>query len=467
MSKKLKREHLPGFTVRRSAIAVLVILAGSLGSGCVGTSSPGPTVGPVEGPDGAGNPPTPGDGSEDARSNGTSASVNDTDPLDRPPDGEPTTGHRARPHVLVAVPDTGINPYHEAFYRPNRTEHPCTYIEDFPCDIPPLNLSVGMDSYEEAIERDADVLENVDRHEWYWIPKTPFVAVTCDPDAASYGHCLIGEPQIGLASSPDHGVGTTYSVISEAPNASLAFWAGDYAHRPFLERGLPVDIMSVSWGYVVPLPVPPVATDVCSDNVPEDIVYVKGAGNTPWSTTMTCWSGHPDVISVGGAYAGDDRDSEDPFATKQPDVVSYFCRPVARGATTNGTDDRCGTSFAAPTVAGALARVVLEIRRHTGYPGGLDNGTLDPRLDLTTADLRAALNRTATYDPDDRFGESYPWEVPKNEQAPWLQWSWGFYDRWVVPATVRHLVGEPAPAKPEAARLYMEQVHEIRKTVYG
>ena len=53
-------------------------------------------------------------------------------------------GSAARPTVVVAVADSGVNPYHRAFYRPGNTEHPCTYVTGFTnCSLRALELSVG------------------------------------------------------------------------------------------------------------------------------------------------------------------------------------------------------------------------------------------------------------------------------------------------------------------------------------
>lgn len=398
-----------------------------------------------------------------------------TDPSDRgadrntsSPPGEGTDTNRSRPprdqttyraHVIVGISDQGINPYHEQFYRPNRTRHPCTYIRNFPCDIQSLNLSVGMDNYTRARRADADVWDSVEADTWYWIPKTPFVAVSCRTTWTAA--CLL---------QGDHGVGTTSSVLTENPNTSLVFRqaGGSPDYNAFHETGLPVDVFSVSWGRRVPTPAPAGTLDEVDEAWTP--IYIKAAGNDPRSTVADSWSGDPGVIAVGGAYAHDE--SEAVLAGKQPDVVSYYGRPTARDESTSFWETRYGTSFAAPTVAGALSRVILELRRNSGYLGSIQDGLVDPRLGVSVGDLRDTLNRTASYDPTPRYHTTsfLPAEagsVPVNSEAPWLQWGWGFYDGWVANATIDHLLGEdPAEPKPEAARTYMEAIYEARKTLY-
>lgn len=411
--------------------------------------------------------------SSPVRSNGSDADSTDDpgmrslDPNSSSPGPNDATGNGTggvptrssyRPHVVVGISDEGINPYHEQFYRPNRAEHPCTYIRNFPCDVEPLNLSVGMDNYTRARRADGEVWDSVEPDAWYWIPKTPFVAVSCRYEV--WGCLLQGS----------HGVGTTSSILTENPNASLAFRqaGGSPDYEALHASGVPIDVFSVSWGYVVPIPAPGGTWDEVDEAWTP--IYVKAAGNDPRSVVMSSWTGDPAVIAVGGAYA-EDR-SEAVLATKQPDVVSYFGRPTARDESTAFWTTRYGTSFAAPTVAGALSRVILELRRHSGYLGSIQHGSVDPRLGVSVEDLRDALNRTASYDPTPRYHTTSflpadAGSVPLNSEAPWLQWGWGFYDGWVANATIDHLLGaEIAEPKPEEARMYIEAIYEARKTLY-
>lgn len=393
----------------------------------------------------------------------------DPPPPDSPnPDGptEPTPPRpplTPRPHVVVGVPDTGINPYHEVFYRPNLTVHPCTYIPEYPCDVPALELTLDAPSFEEAFERDGEKWEAIEPGDVFWIPQTVFVAVICeepfeddDPTAPRLGDICI------LDDSADHGTATTSSVVTENREALIAFKEGLADIQPFYDAGIPVDIFSVSWANVVPFPTP---TDVFCPNFQTAPVYVLGAGNDPRSTVIDCWTGHPNSIAVGGAFA--EGNGDHPLPANQPDVVSYFCRPTAKTKALDGWDTtKCGTSLAAPTVAGGLSKAVLALRRDSGYTGSLHDGFVDPVAGVTVADLREALNRTASYDPEAKYPNGPG--TPRVDEAPWLQWGWGFYDGWVSEATIDDLLGiqEAAPKPPEAV-LHMETVYMVRQTVYG
>lgn len=374
---------------------------------------------------------------------------------------------QAQPHVIVGIPDSGINPYHEEFYRPNLDEHPCNYIEDFPCqNVEKLDLSIDYAqqegvTFEEVVEKDAAVWDSVEPFNLYWIPKTPFVAVMCD-DYTGTAISPASDTCI-LDDGTDHGTGTTSSVIRENPDALIAFKQGSSSIEPLQDRDIPVDIYSVSWGTVVPIPLP--------QSVPSQPIYVKSAGNDPRPVPSDGWSGNPKVISVGGAYPERGIISgpqDEPMAGKSPDVVSWYCRDVAAAGTLDGTRVACGTSFSGPTVAGGLSKVVLDVRTHTGYTGTItDDGMVNPDIGITTHDVRDAMNRTATYDPDQRLADESIGGVPLISQAPWVQWGWGWYDARRAHETVDHLLDiDDYPAKSLQAQLYMGSVHTARDTLY-
>lgn len=356
------------------------------------------------------------------------------------------------PHVIVGVPDSGINPYHALYYRENNTAHPCTYIVDFPCDVQALNLSVGVhDDWEKAFEADKALWESVEPETWYWIPKTVFVAVACDKGTTSV--CILDDNGM-------HGTGTTSSILTENPDALIAFKEGGSGVKLFHDAGILVDLFSVSWGYIVPVPIP---SAVFSDTYSP--IYIKAAGNDPRSSLMDSWSGAPDVISVGGAYA---EGTEEALATKQPDIVSYYCRPTAQTKSIDEMrDSYCGTSFAAPTAAGGISKVILALRQASGYNGTIEGGYVDPVLEITVKDLRNALNLTASYSPENQYPNSRATAVPLNKDAPWLQWGWGFYDGLVADTTIAFFLEGAQASKPAEAAEYMATMHDAKKRLYG
>lgn len=355
------------------------------------------------------------------------------------------------PRVIVGLPDSGINPYHEAFHRPGLTEHPCTYLEGVPCTIQKLPLSVGeYDDYEAAVQADRHLWEDVEEGTVYWVPETNVIAATCqegyEREDRDWGECILDVD--------GHGTAAASSVVTENPKAFLAIEHGDATFEHLDAHGVPLDVRSVSWQSTKP--------DLEPDK--GQPVYVISAGNEPWSTLMDGWSGHPSHVAVGGGYP---HGATEEAATRQPDVVSYYCRPVAAHDAVTQWRTACGTSFSAPTVAGALSKVILDVREHTGYEGGLESGVVDPEHGLTVGDLRDAMNRTASYEPTGEYATDAG-GVPVQEHAPWLDWGWGFYDGKEAEATTEALLGDdPAQEKPEEAREYMAAQQTVRERLYG
>ena len=370
------------------------------------------------------------------------------------------------PHVLVGVPDSGINPYHEIFYRPNLTVHPCTYLPGFPCDVPALNLSVGEhDTWEEAWQADQALWDSLAYGQWYWIPKTVFVAVMCE-GSTSLGSAADGEDRCLIDDSSMHGTGTTSSILTENPNALIAFKEGN-ALTTVLEDGtLPIDIVSYSWGAAVPLALPGVYT------TPHDYgpFFVAASGNEgAFPVVLDSRKSSQAVINVGGADAAT-RSEPGYSGWKTADYVSQYCRPTAQTKSIHEyRASYCGTSFAAPTFAGALSKVVLDLRRHSGYTGAVVDGMVDPILGVSKWDVRDALNRTATYSPSGSF-PSDPGlvvGVPVPAAAPWYQWGWGYVDASVVDATLACLLEDACPRKDPLAEAYMGALWTFREAYAG
>ncbi len=389
---------------------------------------------------------------------------------EQPPEPPTEEAPNPQPHVIVGDPDSGINPYHEIYQRPDLTEHPCTYIPDFPCDLPALNLTLDAPDLGTALTEDLDVWKNVTVGQWYWIPGTSIVAASCSDDGAPcLLQCSIGEIEADRdpnCSSGEHGTHTSSTILMENPDALIAFRETAGRISAFEDRGIPVDLYSVSYGSLLPAPLP--AHTACPGQQ-QALLYVTSAGNTPYSTFNSCRKGDPGKISAGGAYAEDRTEEGD--ATKNPEVVSYYCRPTADDDTIDRYETACGTSFSAPTVAGALSKTILEVRQHTGYTGNIDGQMLDPAYGedgLTVGDLREAMNRTATYDPTPRYDNTdTTGSVPLNPIAPWVQWGWGFYDADNAEKATDHLLGEePADPRPLPVRAWMEAQHNVKTGLY-
>lgn len=365
------------------------------------------------------------------------------------------------PRVVVGVPDSGFNVYHEIYRRPEATEHPCTYVRGYPCDVPALRLTLDAKSWEEAYQADLALWQSIRPGDRYWIPGTNIIGAVCDTPyvgsnagstdpLAPPDYCILGD-------SSSHGTGTSSSVLSENPDALLVVVEGNSGGADYLTDGsFPIDVVSYSWGAAVPIPILPFLETGYAP------LFVAASGNEgAFPVVLDGDKSHPSVFTVGGAD-GATRTEPGYSSFKTMDFVSEYCRPAAHSRQLSGEDDYCGTSFAAPTFAGALSRVVLELRRVSGYDGGITDGVVDPRLGVTKTQVREALNRTASYSPESPFPAESD-GVPLAAAAPFYQWGWGYVARNEVPEVLACLLDGSCPQKDAATVAYMEALWEFRQ----
>lgn len=369
---------------------------------------------------------------------------------------EPTA---RQPQVVVAVADTGVNPYHEIYYRPENTDHPCTWVEGFDdCSIPALELSIGeYDDYATAVATDQAVWSSVELHQWYWIPKTNIIGAVCEGSGSlttSVGTCILD--------GHGHGTGTTSSVLSEAPDALLLVHEGNSGAYDLATAPVTPDIQTHSWGPAAPLPlhaadpVLPGESLVCDDQAfdKETIFFISAGNEAPWPAIADCSRVHNRVQIVGGGYPG----HWETRSWSTYDFASWMCRPTAVHNSTTGTrPSYCGTSFASPTAAGAAAAALLAIRRHDGF-------TQRSTPDMVSATVSRerfidALRTAATYTPQRKFpNPPSATSAPLPAEAPYLIWGYGWLDGTVADVVVTCALGRTCPEKSAAA-----QEHNARR----
>src|SRR6266576_3048684 len=78
---------------------------------------------------------------------------------------------------VVALFDTGINPYHHTFRdtSPRAYRDPSTYLPGYPKDAEALNLSLDEPDYAKAVKKDCEVWKALKPGKLYWIPGTKIV----------------------------------------------------------------------------------------------------------------------------------------------------------------------------------------------------------------------------------------------------------------------------------------------------
>lgn len=379
-----------------------------------------------------------------------------------PPSIEPTIQEPVfTPHVVVATQDTGINPYHEVFHRPNNTMHPCMYLEGFDCSIPELPLTIGSNlSFSELVEKDAGSWSRLQVGDWFWVPKTNIVALGC---SAKYSPTLPNLEEVtnycGLSDTDGHGTHVASQIVAMAPGVSLIVAEGQSFPSFVATVNATFDIQTRSVGDVVPIPGP--VFEMLGDRPVIAGLMFNGAGNDPLPAALSSITGDPAVISVTGGYGVDGSELR---ARKTADVMQDYCALGALHDSVSGFEVVCGTSFSAPRAAGLAAQLILDLREFSKYSGLRNGSVLDSVLGVSVRDVRDAINRSSTYGPvhsGPQWDFSVP--VPIGSFTPWVQMGWGYITNDTMRLVFESLTGgEPLGEKPVEVVAFMEALYVVR-----
>lgn len=339
--------------------------------------------------------------------------------------------------VTVAVIDSGINPYHADFAGFARAPDGAT----------PLLLSLRA-PFADAVKADEATWKSVEVGKLYTIPGTRIA-----------GAITMGDLGTSLAPSASlilddvgHGTGTASAVVRNSPHADIVMvqvGAGSLAKGiQWAAEQEWIDIISISWGTIANAPVGGGdVADAARFAADAGKLVLVAAGNEP-TLAPVGYSGPTWVISVGGSSP--DGKGETWTASKGVDVVSDFSPVLARHDSDEATDEMYGTSFATPSVAGALAEAWWIAR--------------DAALDTDAQKLRAAMNAVALYFAPTDYKPSTQ-ELPV--LAPCAQQGWGYVDGTLaMEIALVATAQKPAPAKAEAD-ICMQVVYAARSAWWG
>jgi subtilisin family serine protease len=430
------------------------------------------------------------------------------------------------PDAVLAVIDSGINPYHETFRdnSPRAYQHPSTYIPGFPADAEALHLTFGADYWDSVAADCEGVWNKVLDEKLYWIPGTRIVgAITfaapgvldCDLNKPAASGVILdadghGTMTASRAASKEYGACPTCLVVAvQSPmiadpgsirEIAAIQWAAANASW--------IDAQSNSWGPIAPAWEPTGAAGLYTAN-PELVRAVETSSAAHlgfWASgngALFRWGlvGHPTLgatnltpsaIIVGGHDSG----YMNTWPGFSAHVVSDSCAAWAAPndhASRMGDRISSGTSGATPFAAGVALDELRTARQILGSTGtGVEQNVVargpaglvpdGPLVDgvFTLDEWKRLVLSTATPRPERQREDGPPCgplAAPYNEtpirwvdvppQYPeFLQIGYGATD-----GPAKRLAGEvlrgtaPAPDR-SATDLYFSVDHEARRTTY-
>ncbi len=300
------------------------------------------------------------------------------------------SGFASQPQVVIAMIDTGANPYHVEFRDPTRLADPAGYLTGFPSNATaaPLcfiegsggNFSYNDDcssSWRSNLTADAAVVDAIGLEELVWYPGTRIMTKSFAHEDAD---APVGFDQ-GGGSGTSHGSWVSSTAIGKTvgtcPDCLLVSLEADSvdaieaayqwaAEQPWID----VITSSVSVGLIGVGANPGLFAaqhDGAVKASSNGKIFITAAGNgaanaglAPTSTFLLD-SGSPAVIAVGASF-------ESGLATHWSDFPAEIMatgsgRQVAEPASMEARGSVGGTSFSAPGAAGVLAHSLLEARR--------------------------------------------------------------------------------------------------------
>ena len=371
------------------------------------------------------------------------------------------------PRVVVAVVDTGINPYHEYFHARGPL-----YQDSRPSSVTPAVLKefgIGKSNiihitrtgnFAADFQKDKAQFEKIEKGEPYWFEGTNIIGISFleggaplrpDGDASTHG---IGTAAAVLAANPDAIV-----VAVEDMNDKSEKWA--FTHPA-------VDIVSTSYGPATSAPTGKHLSFSYTGVVKNGKAHFGAAANDPSYSTLDETSGPWWSIGISGFEEGTSNGRQ-VMSGNVPDFVGDFSQdlPYCRSCET-GLQNVGGTSFATPRSAGTFSKILLAARRDRYHSGGIvpskeGKALVGGKNPLTVWEMRRALEEAAYYPGTDDFSTEGGLDtaVPVNDVAPWVQTGWGLISPArqykVVDQALAHLKirGKATRTKPQEACDFM------------
>ncbi|MDP9069219.1 MAG: S8/S53 family peptidase [Actinomycetota bacterium] len=380
---------------------------------------------------------------------------------------------RQRSYTVIAVVDSGINPYHRDFRRPGLDVHPGSYIEGYPGEASAMNLALRSPSFEVAMKKDASSWSEVRSGRLYWIPGTNIVGFIdfAGEDSARRGYDINGHgtASASIAAGRFSGPGTgDVLLVSVTGLVEGLKWA---SRQPW------IDVITNSWGTLFPPgPVGGEAADASRAAVSSGKIVCFASGNFASPYIYQDSQGPSWNVNVGAA--SETTRGEHYYTSYPNDVLGLSGRPAASNSSMTKTVTFSGTSAAAPAVCGLIAKTLADVRDRLGdhvegphgrglavgertNRGPLRDGVLDRKELEDAIQATAVPAETAMPDPDD------PNAVPALPIAGFLRGGYGIVDEASARDALRVILSRDPRPERSLEDWWIESTDEVRDAIWG
>jgi hypothetical protein len=366
----------------------------------------------------------------------------------------------------VADVDSGVNPYHEAYYANGPSEVTPDVLAEFGIGSDAVVELTRTGDFAKDFAADQAFWDSVQPGKPYWFKGTNLIGLSFDRS----GTLIFSDP------GDEHGTGTSAAVLAANPEAIVVLVEGtgnaDAEKWAFTHPA--VDIVTTSYGFPGSPPVPFHLENSYEGAVKLGKLHYGASDNSPALSPPDGTSGPWWSIGVAGFHE-DTSGGRETTSGNVVDVVSDFTQTLPYCSDCeSGTKSVSGTSFATPRSAGTASAVLLEARRAAGHVGGpvVREGTgslavSGNGLELTPFQLRRAFEEAAYY-PGLADYKTPGSDLPVLDAAPYVQTGWGVFSpdaKYGVideAAAQLGLRGEARAAKSAQACDFMTAQHELR-----
>ncbi len=389
---------------------------------------------------------------------------------------------RAVPRVVVADIDTGVNPYHEAYYagggpyqgRKGPSSVTPAVLKEFGIGRSQILKVTRTGDFRADRAADAAMWDRVKTGVPYWFEGTNVIGISFEARSKTQTP-ILADP------GDTHGVGTTSAVLNANPDAVVVlvetFGA---ASEKWAFNHPAVDIVTTSYGFPGSPPGMDHLASSYTGTVQKGKLHFGAADNSPAGSPPDGTSGPWWSIGVAGFHE-DTSGGKETLSGNFVDIVADFTQTLPYCVDCEqGTRSASGTSFATPRSAGTASLVLLEARRklgHLGGPvvraGGASLMAAGKGRQITPWQVRRALEEGSAYPKasDYKSGDAILEDTgaqPIVDQAPYVQTGWGVLSTaaryGAVAESLAHLGirGKTTRTKSAAACDYMAEQHRVR-----